>query len=599
MRLPTIAAILLLFSLTMTKNVNAKNTASINFEISFTEPQAHYVDVQMAIDNMSANALTIKMPVWAPGSYLVREFSKNMESLRVTDSEGKPLTFVKTTKNSWKINSIHSKKVIVNYRVYAFEVSVRTSFVDADEAFLSSPDIFMYVDGQLDQPATVKIIPWKGWEKISTALIPVNNQNHTFYAANFDQLFDSPIEVGNQDIFYFNAAGVKHEVAMVKGGNYDTEKLKIDMAKIVEAETAIFGENPNKRYVFIIHNYAAGGGGLEHKSSTVLGAKRLGYTDEATYKDFLSLVAHEYFHLWNVKRLRPFALGPFNYDQENYTTNLWVAEGFTAYYENLICNRTNIFTEEYFLAELTKDINAIANQPGNKIQTLSESSFNAWIKYYRPNENSSNSSISYYNKGALVASVIDLSIIHNSEGKYSLDDAMKFAYNEYYKKLKRGYTDAEFRIVLEKFAGKSLKSIYDKYINGTADINFGTYLGYAGLKIVDSNEGNKIAYLGANTALINDKVVIRNVARNSAAYLSGLNVNDVILSMDGIKPDNVAKLIAEKKPNDILKFIVDRDGIEKTIDVQLKSNPNKNFVISEMDEKSDLQKKVFAKWLGQ
>jgi predicted metalloprotease with PDZ domain len=599
MRLTIIAAILLLFSLTMTKNVNAKNTVPINFEISFTEPQAHYVDVQMAIDNMSANALTIKMPVWAPGSYLVREFSKNVESLRVADSVGKPLTFVKTTKNSWKINSTHSKKVIVNYRVYAFEVSVRTSFVDADEAFLSSPDIFMYVDGQLDQPATVKIIPWKGWEKISTALIPVNNQNHTFYAANFDQLFDSPIEVGNQDIFYFNAAGVKHEVAMVKGGNYDTEKLKIDMAKIVEAETAIFGENPNKRYVFIIHNYAAGGGGLEHKSSTVLGAKRLGYTDEATYKDFLSLVAHEYFHLWNVKRLRPFALGPFNYDQENYTTNLWVAEGFTAYYENLICNRTNIFTEEYFLAELTKDINAIANQPGNKIQTLSESSFNAWIKYYRPNENSSNSSISYYNKGALVASVIDLSIIHNSEGKYSLDDAMKFAYNEYYKKLKRGYTDAEFRIVLEKFAGKSLKSIYDKYINGTADINFGTYLGYAGLKIVDSNEGNKIAYLGANTALINDKVVIRNVARNSAAYLSGLNVNDVILSMDGIKPDNVAKLIAEKKPNDILKFIVDRDGIEKTIDVQLKSNPNKNFVISEMDEKSDLQKKVFAKWLGQ
>ena len=582
----------------MLKNADAQNSSNINFEISFTEPQAHYVDVQMTIENINAKSLTIKMPVWAPGSYLVREFSKNVESLRVADSKGKPISYEKTSKNSWKINSTNLKKVVVNYRVYAFEVSVRTSFVDADQAFLSSPDIFMYVNGQLAQPATIKILPWQGWKKISTSLAPINNQPHTFYASNFDQLFDSPIEIGNQDVFYFDAAGVKHEVAMVKGGNFDPEKLKVDIAKIVETETAIFGENPNKRYVFIIHNYASGGGGLEHKSSTVLGANRTGYTDEAIYKDFLSLVAHEYFHLWNVKRLRPIALGPFDYDKENYTTNLWVAEGFTAYYENLICKRAGIITGKDYLTELAKDINTIANQPGNKVQSVSEASFNAWIKYYRPNENSSNSSISYYNKGALVAAVIDLTIIHNSKGKYSLDDAMKFAYDEYYKKLKRGYTDAEFRLVLEKFAGKSLKFIYDNYINGTADIDFGTYLGFAGLQIKDTSVGFNAAYLGANTVLINDKLTIRSVARKSAAYLAGLNVNDVILSIDGIKPDNLVKLIAEKKPADILKFVVDRDGIEKTISVQLKANPNKNFVIHQMNEMSALQKNVLNIWLG-
>ena len=597
MKTPIIITNLLLFTLMMLKNANAQNSSNINFEISFTEPQAHYVDVQMTIDNISTKSVTIKMPVWAPGSYLVREFSKNVESLQVADSKGKPLSFEKTAKNSWKINSLNTKKIVVNYRVYAFEVSVRTSFVDADQAFLSPPDVFMYVDGQLAQSATVKILPRQGWGKISTALTNLTNQSHTFYAANFDQLFDSPIEVGNQDVFYFDAAGVKHEVAMVKGGNYDAEKLKVDMAKIVEAETAIFGENPNKRYVFIIHNYASGGGGLEHESSTVLGAKRTGYTDEATYKDFLSLVAHEYFHLWNVKRLRPKALGPFDYDKENYTTNLWVAEGFTAYYENLICKRTGIITEEDYLTELAKNINTIANQPGNKVQSVSDASFNAWIKYYRPNENSSNSSVSYYNKGALVASVIDLAIIQNSQGKYSLDDAMKFAYGEYYKKLKRGYTDAEFRIVLEKFAGKPLKFIYDNYINGTADIDFSTYLGFAGLKVVDTNVGVNTAYLGANTALINDRLIIRSVARNSAAYLSGLNVNDIILSIDGTKPDNLSKFIAEKKPADILKFVVDRDGIEKTIDVKLKANPNKNFVIHKMEEMTDLQKIILNKWL--
>ena len=211
-----LTTILLLFSLVMLKNADAQNSSNINFEISFTEPQAHYVDVQMTIENINAKSLTIKMPVWAPGSYLVREFSKNVESLRVADSKGKPISYEKTSKNSWKINSTNLKKVVVNYRVYAFEVSVRTSFVDADQAFLSSPDIFMYVNGQLAQPATIKILPWQGWKKISTSLAPRNNQPHTFYASNFDQLFDSPIEIGNQEVFYFDAAGVKHEVAMVK-----------------------------------------------------------------------------------------------------------------------------------------------------------------------------------------------------------------------------------------------------------------------------------------------------------------------------------------------------------------------------------------------
>jgi predicted metalloprotease with PDZ domain len=311
------------------------------------------------------------------------------------------------------------------------------------------------------------------------------------------------------------------------------------------------------------------------------------------------LAAHEYFHLWNVKRLRPIALGPFNYDQENYTTNLWVAEGFTAYYENLISHKAGITNQAEFLSQLETDMNAVTNQPGNTVQSLSEASFNAWIKYYRPNENSANSSISYYNKGALIAAVIDLTIIHNSHGKYSLNDAMKFAYNEYYKNLKRGYTDAEFRTVLEKFAEKPLSFIYDNYINGTADIDFGTYLGYAGLQVEDTNAGNTTPYLGANTALINNRLIIRNVARNSAAYIAGLNVNDAILTIDGQKTDNIAKLVSNKKVGDNLIFVVDRDGIEKTINLTLKASTSKKYVIQKMDAISDLQQIVLGKWLGE
>ncbi|TAF43382.1 MAG: M61 family peptidase [Sphingobacteriales bacterium] len=587
----------ILFFLSMLNNVYAKNNTKISFQISFTQPQAHYVNVQMTIQNIDAKTTIIKMPVWAPGSYLVREFSKNVEAFKVNSTDKKALSFKKITKNAWKINTTHVKTLVINYSVYAFEVSVRTSFVDADQAFLSSPDIFMYVDGQLAKPVSVNIIPLVGWKKISTALEPIANKANTFYASNFDELYDSPIEIGNQDIFYVEEAGVNHEIAMVKGGNYAVEQLKKDIANIVKTATAVFGQNPNKRYVFIVHNYASGGGGLEHKKSTVLGATRLGYTDEITYKGFLSLLAHEYFHLWNVKRLRPIALGPFDYDKENYTPNLWIAEGFTAYYENLLCLRAGIISPQEYLTELENDINAVINQPGNKVQSLSDASFNAWIKYYRPNENSANSSISYYNKGALIAAILDITIIHQNEGKYSLDDVMRHAYNLYYKQLNRGYTDAEFKAVLKKYAGKALSFIYNNYINGTADIDFSTYLGYAGLAIEDKNIGNQAPYLGVGTAMIGQNLTIKNVARNSAAYIAGLNVNDIIITIDGLKVTNLTKLVSEKRVGDMLHFLVDRDGIEKTIDVTLKANPNKKYVINKLEGLTDMQTKVMAKWL--
>ena len=322
-------------------SMGATAQGKIAFAVSFSEPQAHYVDVEMDISGNKKDHLEIKMPVWQPGSYLIREFAKNVEAFTAWGNNGKELSVQKVNKNTWKINTPKTDKVKIKYRVYAFEISVRTSFVDASHAFLSPTGIFMYPDGAINQPVTVTIDPIKGWNKISTGLETVNGRANTLYAPDFDVLYDSPIEVGTQDVFDFTAAGVKHEVAMVGGGNYDKERLKKDMAKVVEEETRIFGVNPNKRYVFIVHNYSSGGGGLEHMNSTVLGATRFGYTNENTYKGFLSLVAHEYFHLWNVKRLRPVALGPFDYDQENYTTNLWIAEGFTAYYDNLIIRRAN------------------------------------------------------------------------------------------------------------------------------------------------------------------------------------------------------------------------------------------------------------------
>ena len=586
--------ILLMAAITSIANAQIK----IAFDVSFIEPQAHYVEVEMDISGLQKDQIDIKMPVWAPGSYLVREFAKNVEGFTAQNSIGNVLPVEKINKNTWRINTRKQSAVKIKYRVYAFEISVRTSFVDASHAFLSPTGIFMYVDGLIKTPATVTINPFKSWNKISTGLSSVKTKSNTFYAADFDILFDSPIEVGNQDVFEFNASGVRHEVAMVGGGNYDKVRLKQDLAKIIEKETAIFGVNPNKHYVFIVHNSSAGGGGLEHLNSTVLGASRFGYTNEITYKNFLSLVAHEYFHLWNVKRLRPVALGPFDYDNENYTSNLWIAEGFTAYYDNLILRRAGFYFEDKYLNILENDMNLVENQPGTRIQPLAESSFDAWTKAYRPNENSKNTTISYYNKGSLVAMVMDLAILNSTKGAKRLDDVMKAMYEEFYIKQRRGFTDAEFKSMAEKIAGISFNKIYDKYVNGTEAIDYQTYLGYAGFNVTDQASSTNDAYLGATASQRDGRLIVNFIERGSGAWNSGLNVNDEIIAVDGYRVSELDKTIALKKTGETANILISRDGRMLNLDVKLSRNPTLKYKITPVDNATVKQLAVRRKWLN-
>lgn len=592
----SLAGLIVLLSISMT----AKSQMKVGFEVSFTEPQAHYVEMEMNISGLTKDYVDVKMPVWAPGSYLVREFAKNVEGFSAT-ANNKPVEFEKIRKNTWRILTAKAKEVKIKYRVYAFEVSVRTSFVDASHAFLSSTGIFMYPDGMLNLPSTVKINPFKGWEKVSTGLEPVSGKPFTYTAENFDILFDSPIEVGNQDVFEFTASGVKHEVAMYGGGNYDKEKLKVDMAKIVEQGTAIYGENPNKHYTFIVHNFATGGGGLEHLNSTVLGASRDKYTDAKGYKGFLNLVAHEYYHLWNVKRLRPVALGPFDYDNENYTSNLWVAEGFTSYYENKLMLRSGFITAEETAQELATAIANVVNTPGSRFQSASESSYDAWIKGYRPNENSNNSTISYYSKGEVVGMLMDIEIARATKGAKSLDDVMKTMYHEYYKKLGRGYTDAEFKAMVEKISGISFTDFWAKYVNGTDAIEFKKYFNYAGINVVDENEGKNTPYIGVASKKVEGNIIVSAVSRNSAAWIGGLNVNDQIISVNG-SPVEVAiekmSVIASKNVGDVITVTVKRDGLLKDIALTLKANPNVKLTTTFKTDATDAEKAVRAGWLS-
>jgi len=592
-----LTALFSLILLFMDLNISqAAPMAQISYTVTFPEAQAHYADIEMHISNLKQNTLVLKLPVWTPGSYLVREYSKNVESF-TAEANGKPISFNKTRKNWWSINTAGVSAVTVKYKVYCNEISVRTSAVDASHGSLSTSGLFMYPEGMLHQPSTIHIVPFSGWTKVSTSLEMVNNDPFALHSPNYDILFDSPIEVGNQDVFGFDAAGVKYEVAMYGTGSYDKERLKKDMAKIVEQETAVYGENPNKHYVFIVHNYARGGGGLEHLSSTVLGASRDTYTSETGYQNFLSLVAHEHFHLWNVKRLRPIALGPFDYDNENYTTDLWIAEGFTAYYEDIILRHANLIAADNYLNVLSNDINLVENQPGRKVQTVAEASYDAWIKAYRPNENSANTTISYYSKGSVIAMLLDLEIINDSYAKYSLNDVMKHMYTEYYKTLKRGYTDAEFKQGLEKFAGKNLDDFYKKYVYGLNDIDYNKYMGYAGYKLTDTLATSNNPSLGVTLTNVNNKILVVTVLRDGAAWIAGINTDDELTEIDGQPITNTTNMLDGKKPGDKVMITLNRDGLPLTLPVTLLRNTQVKYKIETLPTVTPEQIIVRNKWL--
>jgi predicted metalloprotease with PDZ domain len=455
----------------------------------------------------------------------------------------------------------------------------------------------MYVDGQLNQASEIIITPNSNWSKISCALPSEKNNAYHLYAENYDILADSPIEIGNQTIIEFTTQGVKHSVAMIGPGNYDAEKIKKDFAKIVDEATSVFGTHPCKNYTFFVHNVPAGGGGLEHLNSTSVQVQRFAYSNEATYQSFLGLVAHEYFHLWNVKRLRPVVLGPFNYDVENYTRMLWVSEGFTAFYDNWLVKRAGYNTPEKYLDIIANEYSAQTNLPGDKEQSVADASFDAWIKYYRRNENSNNTQVSYYDKGSILASLLNLMIIDHSGAKQNLDNLMSYLYEEYYNKKNTGFTDEQFKAAAEKFTGKNLDEFYKNYVNGVTAIPYESFLKIVGLKLTDLNATKNDAYLGANSTSTNGKVLITSVVKNSPAYTYGINVNDEILAIDNFRTDDLTKALTYKKAGDKVSILLNRDGMIKTIEVTLIKNTTVKYKIEKMATPSPEQEAAYKQWI--
>ncbi|SNC63705.1 Predicted metalloprotease, contains C-terminal PDZ domain [Hymenobacter gelipurpurascens] len=574
----------------------AAASPSLRYTLSMPAPQTHYFEVEMTLGGFSKAYTDLKMPVWAPGSYLVREFAKNVEGFQASAGSEK-LRTEKVSKNTWRVYHAKGKDFKVNYRVYAFELSVRTSFIDAAHGYLNGSSVFMYPADAKQLASTLEVKPAQGWTQVSTSLKPAGG-TFTFTSSNYDELADSPIEIGNQKIYTFTAYGTPHTVAMFGDPKVDETRLTRDMQRVCEEAQRVVGQNPLDRYTFIVHNIDRGTGGLEHLFSTTLSVSRNAYSSEAGWKGFLGLVAHEYFHLWNVKRIRPIALGPFDYDNENYTHMLWVSEGGTEYFSNLITQRAGFLSPDEYLGDLSNGINRVENTPGNKQQSAAESSYDAWIKYYRPNENSSNTGISYYDKGEVIGAVLDLMIIQVTKGQKHLDDVMRYLYDQYYKKLGRGFTDEEYQDAVAKVAGRRFDDFFRRYVYGTETLPYETALGYAGLKLNVTPAPATDVALGATVSSAGGKQTVSSVARNGSAWQGGLSVGDEILAIDDVRVnDDPNKLLANRAVGSTVKLLVSRDGQTKEIALPLLANPASRYRIERQTSPTAEQQTVFNKWL--
>ncbi|HMH45565.1 MAG TPA: hypothetical protein VK557_18900, partial [Pyrinomonadaceae bacterium] len=463
----------------------APNSSDIFFTVSMPRPWTHLLEVEMRVQipaNLNVpNDTDLIMPVWTPGSYLIREFERNVQDFAASDANGRALTWTKFDKNTWRVNTNGVRQWRVFYRVYANEFSVRTNELNSDHAFWNNAALLMYPNGRLNAASTLRVIAPSGW-KIATGLPPLTGQPNTFRAENLDILYDSPFEVGDFKEIKFAVRDVPHRIVIDGEGNYDPDRMKADVQKIVEAETGMFGVIPYHDYTFILHLRSNAGGGIEHLNSTSLGFSRFRFGTERGWQSFYGLVAHEFFHLWNVKRIRPDALGPFDYTKENYTRSLWVAEGITSYYGDLMVRRAGLIFDKEYLDGLARKIQNFQNTPGRLQMSAEDASFNTWIKEYRPDENSVNSQISYYDKGELLGLLLDLEIRRRSNDAKSLDDVMRYLYHEFYEK-NRNYTPADFQKACELMAGGSFEDFFTRYVRGRDELPFNQIFSTAGLQL--------------------------------------------------------------------------------------------------------------------
>ena len=627
----------------------------IAYEIDFSETQNHYLHVTARFKTSQAKT-ELMMATWAPGSYLIREYARHVDSMTITDQAGNPLEFEKTKKNRWVVKTKGVKSVTLEYRLYCNEMTVRTNWTGKAFTMINGAPTFITLVDARQKQHSVKLNLPKQWKRSACALDNPNGP-HEYVANSYDELLDNPIVAGNVQVYPFDVDGVPHQLINVgESGYWDGVQAAADLKKMVAAQHKIWGTVPYKKYLFI-NMITEAGGGLEHDNCTLIMTSRWNFRDPKKYQDWLSLASHEFFHTWNVRRLRPKNLVRYDYENEMYTRSLWIAEGITSYYEDLALVRSGLITRKEYLKRLSKTVEQVQVRPGRKVQSLSDCSFDTWIKFYRPDENSNNTRISYYAKGTVSAFLLDAKIRSVSKGKRSLDDVMRKMYSKF---SKSGYTPENFRSTASAVAGADLSGWFEQSIDSTQELDFSlvNVLGVevAGLAKMEEKQespavkkkakakgkakpakkpnadkkregkrkksevaskqdavrkqdvakdnkpaikSNPKPWVGIGGKPSGSSMVVSSVTPDSPAYQAGIQTDDELLAINDFRlKGSISSRLEQFEVGETLEFLLSRRGQLLRVDVTPAAKTKFDWKLQFLKAPNKRQQKSLNSWLG-
>jgi len=570
----------------------------VDYTVSVAQPHTSMIHVRMEVSGVGGPALDVSMPVWTPGSYLVREYERHVKTFAAQDGAGRPLAWHKVDKNTWRIETDGAQHILVDYDVYAREPGIRWTFVYDQGGHVIGPSLFMHVVGAADAPATVRFELPDGW-RLNGAIAPSPADPYRISAASYHELIDAPMLIGHFDEIEFEVEGIPHLIIILGPHNADLAQLRDEFTRIVEVCSELFGGLPYDRYAFVFTTLT-GGGGIEHANGTTIGVGGLDFQSPRGRMAVLGTTSHEFFHAWNVKRIQPPAFRPYDYEEENYTDAIWFYEGFTSYYGDRILHRAGLIEAPGDPVNLVTQYRSV---PGHTVQSAADASFNAWIHLYRSDESFNNYHTNYYFKGMVIANLLELEIGHRTRGAKGVDDVMRLIWE---RTVNEGATfgSEAIRAICEEVAGGSFRDFFDRYVFGTADIPFEEFYRLAGYELVVDEaataQANRTGYMGVYLGESNGRVVLNGVVRGEPAYRAGLAYGDEIIAVDGDEVAGLAEfrdLMRAFGPGEQVELLVSQFGHNETITMTLGSRSVPVFRLVEVDEPTAVQLAVRGRWL--
>ncbi|MBR9726777.1 M61 family metallopeptidase [Shewanella intestini] len=567
--------------------------AQVNYHIDLTTPEHHSASVSVAFPETKNNQLVVNLPVWRTGKYDILPTADGVRAFRATDSKGRELPWTRSASGEWTVNLSKPTQVNVSYRLHANELGVRLRHIDASHAFLDASGVFMYSPEFRQDDITVAMDVPKSWRSFSG--MESGKHPHSFKAANYDVLVDSPIETGINQHFSFKADGRDYEVVFWGEGNYDTSQIVEDLKKISGQAHVIWDDYPFERYVYMVHATSGASGATEHLNSTIIQLPRFMFRERDDYLRFISTASHEFIHTWNVKAYRPQGLVPYDYQSENMTSLLWISEGSTSYFQNQLLLRAGVITAKEYLADLAKRVARNLHTPGREVQSIAESSLGQWTNTF--GDYAINHSVSIYSEGYITSMALDLQLLNDTKLAHSYRDVHRKLYQDF--KLPIGFTVDDVKGILAGLTGRDYQKWWQENVDTPKSHDFDGLLAQAGLKTHYADDKQTID-VGITLSSAHHDLSINHVRKGSPAWNAGIVAGDEVVAVNGLKvtAPGFTKRLEDFNSGDKISLTVFKNDQLTPIEVEVQSVPKGKLTITAVDKPSAEQKAFLKAWLG-